>query len=125
MNDNNQIDETFRYYRGAGLTLSATIIAFSTVLLGWAVSSFPSPTSAQPIFYVQAFSVLVTISIAFLVQYFHYQGYKCQTRIAFGQSTQDEATEWFKKADVAVFLAVIALILSGSFSIALWFGRSV
>lgn len=111
------VDENYRTYRQSGLGLSATVIALSLLILKWAASGYPHPCSLT--FYIQCTLVAFTIGAAISIQWFHYQGYKKQSRYYFsllekqGKSEKQgkEAIENFDRGDTAVNVAIILLVV--------------
>ncbi len=120
--DQDRIHEAFRVYRQAGATLSVSIIGFSTALLAWSVSRYAA-TGNQVLFYLQALFLLAASLLAFLIQFFHYEGHKEQARawLSTNSEGQKAANRWYSRGDKAVYLALVFLFIGFLFLVALWF----
>jgi hypothetical protein len=60
----------------------------------------------------------VTILSCLSTQFFNYQGYKCEARSLYGQSSQSEANVWFVREDTAVISSVVAFLAGVAISAA-------
>lgn len=120
MADSEEIHLEYRFYRGAGLTLSATIISFGTVLLGWGLTHrMPNPGA---LYALQLLSACGAILAAFAIQLCQFHGYKHQARARFEKRVElrNRANAWFRVLDCAVWAAIVLIGFSFILSVIIW-----
>lgn len=123
-----EVDASYRYYRAAGLTVSATTVSFGAVLMGWAVAK--PPPQYDWIYPLQVLSALGAVISAFVIQFCQCHGYKNQAQAAYQEYTDqpwetrkesmDRANQWFRVLDLGIWAAVALILLSLLLSAALW-----
>lgn len=105
-------DNDYKFYRTAGLTLSATLIVISGALLNWALTNFEKTTAACPVVKVSFGFLVLFLSLAVCyslrIQYNHYRGYQAQARKYYpakdknSEELQQEANLLFSKAEIDI-----------------------
>lgn len=120
MADEENIHQEYRFYRGAGLTLSATVISFATVLLGWGLSHAPDKFSY--LYLLQILMAVGAILAAFSIQFCQFHGYRNQARGRFEDSWElrERANSWFRVLDKAVWIATSLIVATFLLSVIIW-----
>lgn len=122
------IHQEFRFYRTSGITLSATVITFGTVLLGWAINN---PFEGF-VYILQLLLTIAAIILGFFIQYFQFQGYKNQANARFEKSRgrnddyntlMENANYWFELLDKSVGWSMIFIGFSFTLLVFLWFSN--
>lgn len=110
------VHQEFRFYRTSGITLSATIITFGTVLLGWSIDRFEGFVHL-----LQLLFAIAAIVLGFFIQYFQFHGYKNQANARFEKSRgrkdgynnlMDKANKWFNRLDKSVGWSMLFIGIS-------------
>jgi len=119
-------DIEYRYYRQSGTALSATIITFSTVMIGWSLQAAKNYETIKGYYYPQILFYLLAVISAFLIQLFNYFGYQHQARRNYekpntARNVMQKANRWFTKMDRSVIISCIFLAIGFMATVVTWF----